>query len=381
METVEITSKGFEKLRRGEVWIYNKEIESIPSVKVGSIATLTFKSKPYALAFINPLSKITARVLTFNINETIDKKFFEKRIKNAIDRRKTIKNTDAFRLIHAEADNLPGLIVDKYADHLVVSFDSAGINNFREIIIQILKNMLKPSVVYERANPSATKEGLTNASRTIYGTLKENLTITEENKSFFITIKEGQKTGFYLDQRKNRSIIATLKPKKLLDLFAYSGGFGIRANADFTKFVEISDRNCQLIEKNCKLNKLKNYQIINDNVFDFLEKETARYDTIVIDPPPFAKNKKAVNNAIKATTFLIDRALKLLENNGFLAIFSCSKAVGYNELLLAALKASTKNSCRLETIAYLKQDIDHPSIINIPSSHYLSGFLFRKIQL
>lgn len=276
---------------------------------------------------------------------------------------------------------MPGLIIDKYGEYLVIDITTAGMENLKGIILEILIDILKPKGIFQKADKIRLKEGLENNNELLYGEIVDAFEIVENNKKFLTNLITGQKTGFFLDQRKNRKIVGKYGNKKTLDLFANAGGFGIYANAKYTKFVEISANACTLIEKNCELNNLKNYEIIKADVFKFLELENDRYDLIIIDPPAFAKNKNAKKGALKGWKYLIVNSLKLLEDGGYLAIFSCSNAINQKDLLDLALSSSIIDNSYLEVIEFLKQDIDHPYLINIPNSLYLNGILFRKVRL
>ena len=375
----EINKEAFLKLKKRFPWVYKNEIVSMPKCNAGDVVDLVYKDEYVATAFFNPLSKITARVVSFKKTH-IDKQFLEKRIKEAIEKRKNLqKITNSYRLIHSEADFLPGLIIDKYGDYLIMSVTTAGIENFKGIIVEILIDLLNPKGIYEKGDKIRQKEGLEVISQKLYGEIEDEFIIIENNKKFLTNLITGQKTGFFLDQRKNRKIVGNYGNKKTLDLFANAGGFGIYANASFTKFVEISASACSLIEKNCELNNLQNYEIIKADVFKFLEKEKESYDLIIIDPPAFAKNKNAKKSALKGWKYLIVNSLKLLEKNGYLALFSCSHAINQKDLLDLALSSSIIDGCYLEVIEFLKQDIDHPYVLNIPNSLYLTGVLLRKI--
>ena len=375
----EINKEAFLKLKKKFPWVYKNEIISIPECNPGDVADLMYKGEYVATAFLNPLSKITARVISFD-KMHINREFFENKIKAAIEKRNGLeKITNSYRLIHSEADFLPGLIVDKYGEYLVLSITTAGMENFKGIILEILIDLLKPKGIYEKGDKIRQKEGLEVSSQKLYGEIEDDFIIIENNKKFLTNLISGQKTGFFLDQRRNRRIVGKYGNKKTLDLFANAGGFGIYANAEFTKFVEISANACSLIEKNCELNNLKNYEIVKMDVFKFLEKENEKYDLIIIDPPAFAKNKNAKKGALKGWKYLIVNSLKLLEKGGFLALFSCSYAINQKDLLDLALSSSIIDNSYLEVIEFLKQDIDHPYVLNIPNSLYLTGLLLRKV--
>jgi 23S rRNA (cytosine1962-C5)-methyltransferase len=228
---VEITKNAYEKLKRRFPWVYKNEIIKLPECDKGSIADLTYKGKYVATAFINPLSKITARVISFE-KVLVDIDFFYTRIKNALEKRavsidsKNIMlsleekfNSNSLRLIHSEADFLPGLIVDKYGDNLVISFTTAGMDNFKGIIVEILIDLLSPKGIYEKGDKIREKEGLEVINETLYGNVDDEFMIIENNKKFLTHLKVGQKTGFFLDQRKNRKIVGEYGNKLLQLLF------------------------------------------------------------------------------------------------------------------------------------------------------------------
>jgi len=386
----QINKKAYEKLKKRNLWVYKNEIETMPKCNNGDIVDLYYKSEFVATAFFNPLSQISARVISFE-KTYVDRSFFEKRIKKALKNRgakidsedimlslEEKFNSNSLRLIHSEADFLPGLIVDKYGENLVIDITTAGINNFRGIILEILIDFLNPKGIYLTENKIREKEGFESEGVILYGKVDDEFIIKENNKKFLTNLITGQKTGFFLDQRRNRKIVGEYGKKRTLDLFSNAGGFGIYANAEFTKFVEISSLACSFIEKNCELNNLKNYEIIKADVFKFLEKEKEMYDLIIIDPPAFAKSKANKKSALKGWKYLIVNSLKILEENGYLALFSCSNAINEKDLLDLALSSSVIDNSYLEVIEYLKQDIDHPYLINIPNSLYLTGILLRK---
>lgn len=374
---IEINKKAYEKLQKKLPWLYANEINL--KGKSG-VADLFYKGEYVATAFVNPNSKISARILTFK-KESINKEFFYKRIKKAILKRDSLKSiTNSYRLIHSEADFLPGLIVDKYEENLIVSFTTFGMDSYKKIIVSILIELLNPKGIYEKGDRIREKEGLEVVSKELYGEVDDEFIIREYDKKFVTFLKRGQKTGFFLDQRKNRKIIGELNVSKTLDLFANAGGFGIYSNSEFVKFVEISDLACDLINKNCALNNVKNFEVVKMDVFKFLEVEKQKYDLIIIDPPAFAKNKHSKKQALKGWKYLIVNSLKILNENGYLALFSCSNAITSKDLLDLALSSSLIEDCYLEVVEFLKQDIDHPYILNIPNSLYLTGVLLRRIK-
>ena len=252
-------------------------------------------------------------------------------------------------------------------------------DRLKKLIVDKLIETLKPKGIFEKASKVREKEGLPIENKLLYGKIDDEFIVEENGRQFKTPLKSSQKTGFYLDQRKNRHVVSMYGNQRTLDLFSFSGGFGIYAKAKYTKFVDVSEQAIKLVEENCSLNGIENYDAVKMDVFKFLETEKEQYDLIIIDPPAFAKNRNAIKGAMKGLKFITINALNLLEQNGHIAIFSCSNAIGFEHLLEVARTSSQKVGCELELISFLKQDIDHPFLLNIPSSLYLTGLLLRKV--
>jgi len=376
---VEINKLGLQKIQKRFFWLYENEIKT--TFNEAKVVFLSYKNSILATAFYNPKSKITIRILDFKKID-FNKEYLKKTIKKAIVKRNSLKNiTNSIRLIHSEADFLPGLIVDKYGNNLILMITTAVMEQFLDEIKEILIELLNPTGIYKKDDKVRLKEGLEVNSKIIYGEIEKDFIIIENGKKFITNLIESQKSGFFLDQRANRAKISKLNFKKVLDLFANAGGFGIYSGAEFIKFVEISKLACSLIEQNCKLNGIKNYEIEKNDVFKFLEKEKEIYDLIIIDPPAFAKTKSAKKGALRGWKYLIVNSLKLLKNNGYLALFSCSNAINSKDLLDLTLSSSIIENCYLEVVEFFKQDIDHPYILNMPNSLYLTGVLLKKVVI
>jgi len=389
LKKIVLKKAGIEKIKALNPWIYNQEIKEISkSVKDGDIVkAYSPNGKFLAIGYINTKSKITFRVLSFEeIN--IDKDFFYKNIEEAYQKRlKRIKNSNAFRIIHSEADNIPGLIVDYYNGYLSVAFNTLGIEQFRDIIIKALIDIISPKGIYEKSDEKAReKEGLQTEEKIIYGEVPEDIYIEENNIKFRINLKSGQKTGFFLDQRKNRKIVSEYIEKdfKVLDLFSNVGGFSLYAKskgASLTKAVDISEEAIKQIDINAKLNNTQ-IQAIKADAFDFLREERKNkniYNMIIIDPPAFAKSKNQKEGALRGFKDLILNSLKILQQNGYIAVFSCSHHIDLEDLKNTALSASVDTKTKIEILEHLFQDIDHPFILNIPNSLYLKGLLIQKL--
>lgn len=386
LKKVVVSKESKEKLESLFCWVYRNEIvNDIGHIQSGEIVKIQDQNANFlALGYINPLSEITLRVLSFN-DEPINSEFFSKRIKNAITKRKAVAlRSNAARLIHSEADMLPGLIVDSYNGYLGVQFNTYGIEQYRSIIIHELIRQCAPKGIYDKSDAKVRrKEGLSTTNEVIYGEVAPQILINEDGIEFEMSLIEGQKTGFYLDQRANREIVSRYINNKdsVLDIFCNAGGFGLHAlqkGAEVT-FVDLSQNALSQVESNLKLNNLMG-EIIRADAFEYLTQklqENNRYDAVLLDPPPFAKTKKEVHSAMKGMKFLLQSGVKLAKEGGVVAIFSCSHHISINELLDLAKSASKESRRFIEVLETMRADIDHPYIVSIPNSNYLSGLLVR----
>ncbi|MEZ0324011.1 MAG: class I SAM-dependent rRNA methyltransferase [Hydrogenothermaceae bacterium] len=391
MKKVILKKEALEKITLYNPWIYNREIKDIPKdVKSGEVVEIVSHRGDFlGIGYINPKSKITVRVLTFE-KEDIDIQFFVKRIKKAVEKREEIfKTSNGVRIIHSEADGLAGLIADYYDGYISLQINTAGMENFRDTILESLIEVLKPKAIVEKSDSkSRLVEGLETEEKVLYGEVPGSIVIVENGVKFKIDLITGQKTGFYLDQRANREKVSKYVKKgfKVLDLFSNTGGFGIYTalkGAEFVKFVDISENAVSLIYENLKLNNIDNFEIKRADVFDFVKEELKsglKYDIIVLDPPPFAKSKNEKEGALRGFKYLILNSLKLLNENGYLAVFSCSHHITYEDLINTTLDSLKDTKTKAQYIEYLTQDTDHPYIINIPSTLYLKGFILQKVR-
>lgn len=390
MNTVTITKSASYKLKSFFCWVYQNELISPTDVADGEIIdVLSHNGEFLGRGYINQKSKITVRILTFE-QRTIDQEFFTARLRQALAKRQNIMQTsDAYRVVHSEADFLPGLIVDWYNGYAAIQINTLGMERFRSQIVQALIDVLEPKGIFDKSDIKVrAKEGIETQNGVIYGEVPQEITMAENGISFLVNLYEGQKTGFYLDQRRNRQAVShhIHKDDKVLDIFCNAGGFGLYAlqKGAHVRFVDLADHALAQVAQNITLNGFETCEIIKQDAFDFLtlEKMTKNtYDCIVLDPPPFAKTKKEAEGAIKGFKFLLSAALKLLNENGIVAVFSCSHHVAMNDLLELSLEASTKARIPLEVIDMLRADEDHPYILNIPNSAYLSGIVLRKTAL
>lgn len=390
MKNVTITKIASHKLKSFFCWVYQNELVTpIDAIDGEVIDVLSHNGEFLGRGYINQKSKISVRILTF-AQRDIDQDFFTSRLKQALAKRQNIVNSsDAYRVVHSEADFLPGLIVDWYNGYAAIQINTLGMECFRKEIIQGLIEVLNPKGIFDKSDMKVRQiEGIETQNGVIYGEVPPEISIAENGISFVVNLYEGQKTGFYLDQRYNRQAVAKYigKDDKVLDVFCNAGGFGLYAlkNGADVRFVDLADHALAQVAQNITLNGFPECEIIKQDAFDFLTLEKMgknTYDCIVLDPPPFAKTKKEAEGAIKGFKFLLSAALKLLNDNGIVAVFSCSHHVAMNDLLELSLEASTKARVPLEVIELLRADEDHPYMLNIPNSAYLSGVVLRKSPL
>ncbi len=391
MQTIKILKHAAQKLESYFCWVYSNEIASkLDDVIDGNLVRVEAPSGKFlGIAYCNKKSVITLRILSFK-DETIDYLFFRKRIQEAFSKRAPLqKQTNAYRVIHSEADFLPGLIVDSYANYLAIQINTAGMERYRGEILRALQEVCAPQGIYDKSDAKVRqKEGILSENGVIYGEIPHEIEIEENGVRFLVNLFESQKTGFYLDQRKNREIVSRYVKAgdTMLDIFCNAGGFGLHAlkNRASVEFIDVSESALAQVEKNIGLNALPQSSIIKYDAFKFLTEaleKDARYNMIVLDPPPFAKTKRESRGALKGFRFLVSSALKLLCDDGYVALFSCSHHIGLNELLQNALEASKDANCALEIVERMHADSDHPYVLNLPASDYLSGLLVKKIAL
>lgn len=344
-----------------------------------------------ARASYSPHSQIRARVWTFN-DEPVDKEFFRKRIKSTIALRDTLhltRDTDSYRLIHGESDGMPGIVVDRYKNLLVLQSSTAGAEFWKETIADLLIEETGIQTIYERSDADVRElEGLKPIIGILRGTLPDSqITITEHNLKFNADIQHGHKTGFYLDQRENRHRIGELsKDRDVLNCFCYTGGFSIHALAHGAKSVTSVDSSgdaLKLLEENIALNHLPadRHTTLEGDVFELLRKfrDAARsFDLIILDPPKFAPTAAHAEKASRAYKDINLLAFKLLRPGGILATFSCSGGVDAALFQKIVASAALDASVEATIIEHLSQGVDHPVSLHFPEGAYLKGLICVK---
>jgi 23S rRNA (cytosine1962-C5)-methyltransferase len=374
-------------------WIFSGAItrvegnpESGETVEVES-----FNGDTVALAAFSPSSSIRARVWSFDPNMKINEDFFRGKITEALKARKSFindKNTNAYRLVYGEADLLPGLIADKYENYIVIQILSSGTEKWRETIVEILAETVKPAGIYERSDMEVRKlEGLEPRSGHLWGKEPgETITIVENGLKYLIDIKTGQKTGFFLDQRSNRLRVREFAAgKKILDAYSYTGGFAMNAFASGAKFITVIESSVEalsLLEANAALNgfEKEKLDIRHGNVFELFRKfrdEGRKYDMIILDPPKFAPTASSLDSALRGYKDINLLAMKLLTPGGILFTFSCSGAMNIIRFIEMLGYAATDAGIDSRIIEILSQAPDHPISPVFPESSYLKGCILK----
>ena len=396
-ETIVTLKKGEGRtLKAGGMWVFDKEIESIMGrFENGSIVSVhDFDGYPMGRGFINQNSKIRIRLMTRNVNQEIDHEFLRDRVRMAWEYRKKTVDTGSCRVIFGEADFLPGLVIDKFSDVLVVESLALGIDRFKLEIVELLKEeLLEDGIrirgVYERSDAKVRlNEGMERVKGFLSEEFDTNVEIVENGVKYLVDVKDGQKTGFFLDQKYNRLAIQKLcKGARVLDCFTHTGSFALNAaiaGAKEVTGVDASELAVEQAAKNAALNGVQDRaKFICRDVFELLpelEKQGEKYDVVILDPPAFTKSRNSVKNAIKGYREINLRAMKLVKDGGFLATCSCSHFMTY-ELFTETIGQAARNvHKRLRQVEFRTQAPDHPILWAADESYYLKFYIFQVVD-
>ena len=390
------------RLKRGEgrafkaggPWIYDNEIAEILGEPAdgGIVRIEDYNGYPLGVGFLNRASTIAVRVLSRDAGAVIDRDFLERRVRAAWQYRKDTVDTSSCRVIFGEADFLPGLVVDKFADVLVVESLALGIDRLKSTILSLLVDLLKEDGIfvrgiYERSDAKVRlKEGMERVKGFLSDPFDPVVEIVENGVRYQVDVAEGQKTGFFLDQKYNRLAIQPLaRGGRVLDCFTHTGSFALNAASGGAARVTAADISADAIamaQRNAARNGLTNMDFLCEDTFELLprlEKEGHPYDFIILDPPAFTKARRTVENAMRGYKEINYRAMKLLPRGGYLATASCSH-FATEELFIKMLRSAAKDAHRqLRQIEVRQQAPDHPILWGVPETNYLKFFLFQVI--
>lgn len=376
---VVINPKGEKRVLAGHPWIFRSDVVDSDQAEPGDIVEVYFKNRFFGQAFFNPLSQITLRLLTPK-REPIDRVFWKKRIEAAISGRLFIRQgRQAVRLIFGEADFLPSLILDQYGDVLAFQTLSAGMERWKDDLIQIFEELLNPKAIIERNDPPVRElEGLVRQK----GIVRGGVPIPFEISGILVDPLEGQKTGLFLDQAENHLAAARYAGGRVLDLFCYQGGFSlaVAGAAREVTAVDSSAPALNLLRQNSERNEMRNIRAVEANGFDFLRECQGRretFDTIILDPPPFVKDRKNLTGGVRGYKEINLRAMKILRSGGILITCSCSQNFTPS-LFEETLKESSRDAKRsIQVLEKRGAAPDHPVLLTFPESAYLQCWILR----
>ena len=382
---ISISPRGEERIRNGHPWIYRSDVVEVDAAGGDTVRVTSARGRPIGYALYSDRSEIAIRLLTRQ-DEAPTIETWRERIAAAIAYRATLRiDATAYRLVHGEGDRLPSLIVDRYGDYLVVQTLSQGSDRMLPQIVDVLVSIAQPAGILARNDPKVRAlEGLEQKVEVFYGTVPESIEVREGRVSYEVDPYRGQKTGLFLDQRENREAAARYARGRLLDAFSYTGGFALALAplCDRVLAVDISEEAVARIGANAARNQLKNVEARAMNVFDELrelERGDERFDTIVLDPPAFAKNKAAVPKALSGYKEINLRALKLLEPGGFLITCTCSYNVREADFADLLASAAVDAHADVTVVEKRTQSRDHPILMTVPETYYLKCFILRKL--
>lgn len=373
----------------GHPWVFRSDIEREDGAADGlPVRVLTSACRFLAMAVYNPRSQISLRILSRR-DEPVDGAFIRGRVRRAVDYRRRFADLGSCRLIFAESDGLPAVIADKFGDVIVVQILCLGMERFKADIVDALVKELSPRGVYERNDvPVRELEGLSQQTGLLWGEVPDRVEMQENGVRFLVDVKEGQKTGFFLDQKENRAAIAPFVPgMRVLDCFTHTGSFALHAaryGAAEVTGVDISEHACACALENARLNGVEDrVRFECANAFDFLRAQQtakAQYDVVILDPPAFTKTRSAVEGALRGYKEINLRGMKLTRDGGFFVTCSCSQHVTPDLFRGMLMDAQKDAHIQLRQIEWRTQGRDHPILLSSPETQYLKCGIFQVFK-
>ncbi|CAN5430351.1 class I SAM-dependent rRNA methyltransferase [soil metagenome] len=387
MLSATVSTKGARRWTDGHPWIYRSDVIARPDGDAGAARVSDQRGKPLGVALWSPRSEISLRLLDRDPHAIIDDAWWHHAIARAVARRNGLdRDANAYRLVHGEGDLLPSLIVDRYDQWLVVQLMSAGLEHFRAPIIDALRTQLAPAGILARNDVSLrTKEGLGTDVELLFGAVPDEIEVHEGNVRYLAAPRRGQKTGAFLDQRENRALVGRIARGRTLDCFSYHGSFALHLaqRAEHVTALDASAHALTRAEENFRRNGFTNGAFVEANAFEYLkakERERERFDTIVLDPPAFAKTRPALPGALRGYKEINLRAMRLLTPGGLLFTASCSFHLS-KSLFLEMLEAAAADSGRRMVLREIRgQPLDHPELLTVPETGYIKGALLEALD-
>jgi 23S rRNA (cytosine1962-C5)-methyltransferase len=386
-DVASVSAKGARRWQQGHPWIYRSDVVRRPSSAAGAVEVHDQRGKPIGIALWSPASEISLRMIEHDPRAVLDAEWWRRRIGAAVDRRASLTSVaSAYRLVHGEGDAIPSLICDRYDQWLVVQLMSAGLEAFRAEIVEALEALVRPAGMLARNDvPLRAREQLDTAVELLSGSVPDEVEVSEHGIRFLAAPRRGQKTGAFLDQRENRVLIGALARGRALDCFSYHGSFALHLarRADSVVALDVSAEALRRAGENCARNNIGNVELVEADTFDYLrerEKAGDRFETIVLDPPAFAKNKHALTAAIRGYKDINLRAMRLLSRGGLLFTASCSFHLTKPLFLDMLQDAAADSGRRIALRTVTGQPLDHPEVLTIPETGYLKGALLEALD-
>lgn len=384
--SVVISARGEQRIRAGHPWIYRADVVDVRAAGGDIVRVIGPRDRTVGSALFSDRSQIAIRLLTRG-ETPADESLVRARLESAIRYRESLAlDANAYRLVHGEADLLPSLVIDRYGDHLVLQALSQGMDRLLPAVTRFLAERLAPAGMLARNDPKVRAlEGLPQTIDLLHGEIPETVTVREGPVEYEVDLRRGQKTGLFLDQRENREAAARYARGRLLDGFSYNGGFALRLGprCESVEAIDISADAVARIRANAGRNGLAHLEAREANVFDELrrlERAGARYDTVILDPPAFAKNKASVPNALAGYKEINLRALRLLSPGGYLVTCSCSYNVDEAMFEDMLHEASADSHTPAVIVEKRMQGRDHPVLVGVPETYYLKCFILRRVE-
>jgi 23S rRNA (cytosine1962-C5)-methyltransferase len=379
-----------QRIQAGHAWVYGNEVARfVGEIRSGDVVdVVSSKGEFIGRGFLNTASKILVRIMTRQSHQAVDQAFFRTLIRKAAARKQELGYDNSYRVVFGEADGMSGLIIDKYADILVVQIVSLGMDVRRDWIVSELVDLFSPRGIYERSDVAVRiKEGLEERKGILYGDVPDAFDIQEGDLKIEVNVKSGQKTGYFLDQQANHQAIQPyVKDKTVLDCFSHTGGFGIHAakfGAKHVTLVDLSASACEQIRRNCEKNALDNVEIRKDDVFALLRRfvsEQVAYDVVILDPPAFTKNADSLKNAYAGYKEINLQAMKILVDGGVLITCSCSHYMTPSLFLEMLVEAAADAKKKVQMLEFRTQGKDHPTLIGSEETLYLKCVALRVME-
>jgi len=385
--TAVVSARGAQRWDAGHPWIFRSDVIRPPTAEAGSVRVYDSRRRPLGWALWSPASEISLRLLDANPSATIDERWWAERIARAVRRRDSLRpEATAYRLIHGEGDALPSLVCDRYDRYLVIQLLSAGLERYREWVVTALLELTNADGILARNDPPVrAREGLARETTLVAGDVPQEIEVTEHGVRYLAAPWTGQKTGAFLDQREARHRAAAYARGRALDCFSYHGSFALHLarTADHVIAIDSSAAALARASDNARRNGLANVECVEANAFDYLrdrERDRDRFDTIVLDPPAFAKTRGAVASALRGYHEINLRAMRILSSGGFLYTASCSYHLTKPLFLEMIERAAADSGRRVAIRELIGQPLDHPEILTIPETGYIKGAILEAMD-